>query len=91
MIQHNQVGKYRKKDEVLDAKIGRTFVLPSGKKYVFEKYEKIGQKYIFTISYKGNKCQFKEVDYNTIDMELFLCNMEEEIQKINSGFYNPLN
>jgi len=91
MIQHNQVGKYRKKDEVLNAKVGRVFVLPSGKEYTFEKYEKIGQKYFFTLLYKGVKCRFREVDFNTLNIEQWATMMEEEIQKINSGFYNPLN
>ena len=72
MIQHNQVGKYRSKDSVLDAKVGKTIVLPSGKEYQFKEYRKEGRRYIFVITYKGNHCQILESDFNRTDMEVFL-------------------
>ena len=72
MKQHNQVGKYRSKDSVLDAKVGKTIVLPSGKEYQFKEYRKEGRRYIFVITYKGNHCQILESDFNRTDMEVFL-------------------
>ena len=79
MIQHNQVGKYRKKDTVLDAKVGRTFVLPSGKSYEFTEYRKEGRRYIFVITYKGCRCQISESYFCKMDIEQFLTQMETDI------------
>ena len=88
MIQHNQVGKYRKKEDVLNAKVGHTYVLGSRKSYEFTEWRKEGRKYIFVITYKGIRCQLKESDYNTMDLDKFLEQMEQEQIKIESGFYN---
>lgn len=79
MIQHNQIGKYKKKESVLDAKIGKLFVLPSGKKYEFTEYKKIGRKYIFIITYLNHRCQISESDYFKMDMDKFLTQMETDI------------
>ena len=79
MIQHNQVGKYRKKDSVLDAKVGKTFILPSGKEYQFKSYRKEGRRYIFTITYKGNNCQFPESDFNKINLCDFFTQMDKDL------------
>ena len=50
MKQVNQIGKYTKKDDVLLAKAGRTFVTPNNKEYIFD-FLKEGSKYIFIINY----------------------------------------
>ena len=72
MKQVNKIGKYTLKDEVLNGKVGRTFLLPCGKEYQFKEYRKEGRRYIFVITYKGNHCQILESDFNRTDMEVFL-------------------
>jgi hypothetical protein len=79
MIQHNQIGKYTKKEYVVSAKVGRTYVLPSGKSYLFKSYRKEGRRYIFTITYKEHNCQIRENDYNTLNIEEFLTQIEKDI------------
>ena len=78
MKQHNQIGKYTKKEEVLKAKSGRTFVTPKNKEYVFS-YEKEGNKYIFVINYLGKKWRIKESDFNRSNIDDLL----ESIEKSN--------
>jgi len=63
MIQINQIGKYHRKDTLLDAKKGRTFVTPKNKEYQFD-YRKEGRSYIFILIYDGKRMQIKETDYN---------------------------
>ena len=63
MMQVNQIGKYRKKEAVLDAKKNRTWVTPQNKEYQFD-YRKEGRSYIFILIYNGLKMQIKESDYN---------------------------
>ena len=62
-MQVNQIGKYRKKEAVLDAKKNRTWVTPQNKEYQFD-YRKEGRSYIFILIYNGLKMQIKESDYN---------------------------
>ena len=80
MKQHNQIGKYIKKDEILNAKIGRTFLLPSGREYQFTEYRKEGRRYIFVITYNGYRIQIKEVDFNTVDLDVFFIQLENDIK-----------
>lgn len=79
MKQVNQVGKYTKKDDVLTAKAGRTFVTPNNKKYVFD-FTKEGRKYIFVINYLGYKMRISESDFNRANIDDLLCSMEKSIQ-----------
>jgi len=44
MKQHNQTGKYIKKQDRLDAKKGRTFITPNNDEYTFDDYYKEGRK-----------------------------------------------
>lgn len=80
MIQHNQIGKYRKKDDVLNAKVGATFVTPKGRTYKFN-YEKVGRKYIFILEYRDTKMQVKEVDYNRSNTDDLLQLIDNELNK----------
>ena len=61
MKQHNQIGKYTRKDEVLNAKVGKTFITPQNKEYSFD-YRKEGSKYIYIIVYMGKRWQIMESD-----------------------------
>jgi hypothetical protein len=76
MKQHNQIGKYTKKEEVLLAKSGKTFVTPNNKSWVFS-YVKQGNKYIFCIEYKGYKMHIPESDFNKTNIDDLLCTMEQ--------------
>lgn len=78
MKQHNQIGKYTKKDDMLNAKAGKTFVTPDNKEYVFT-YRKEGRKYIFIIEYKGNKMQVSEYDFNTHSIDSLISTIEREL------------
>ena len=78
MLQYNQIGKYRNKESVIMAKVGKDIVLPSGKTYQFTSYRKEGRAYIFVITYKGHRCQIKESDFNRMDMEAFLIQAEND-------------
>ena len=79
MIQHNQVGKYTKKEEVLKAKLGGTYILPSGRSYEFTEYRKEGRRYIFVITYKGRRFQIKESDYNLVDLDRSFIQLDKDI------------
>lgn len=82
MKQYNQIGKYVKKDEVLNAKRGRVFVTPKNRNYTFD-YRKEGRKYIFIISYNGYRMQMSESDYNRNDIDTLIDVMLNEINKDN--------
>jgi len=82
MKQYNQIGKYVKKDEVLNAKRGRVFVTPKNRNYTFD-YRKEGRKYIFIISHNGYRMQMSESDYNRNDIDTLIDVMLNEINKDN--------
>ena len=75
------MAKYQKKDDVLMAQSGRTFVTPSNKEYVFD-FIKEGRKYIFVINYLGYKMRINESDFNRTDIDNLLCSIEKSIQFI---------
>lgn len=77
MFQVSEIGKYRKKESVLLAKVGKSFVRPSGKEYKFSGYEKHGRKYLFILEYLGNRVQVSEVQYNT-EIDNILLAVERE-------------
>jgi hypothetical protein len=79
MKQVNQIGKYTKKDDVLMAKAGRTFVTPKNKEYIFD-FIKEGRKYIFVINYLGYKMRINESDFNRTNIDDLLCSIEKSIQ-----------
>lgn len=78
MFQSKEIGKYTKKEDVLNTKVGRTFVLPSGKSYEFTEYRKEGRKYIFLVTYKGTRCQVKESDFYS-NIENILTAIDKEL------------
>lgn len=67
----SQIGKYTKKEEVLNAKVGRIFVTPKNNEYTFN-YRKEGRKYIFIISYKGYNMQVSESDFNRTPIDTLI-------------------
>ena len=79
MKQVNQIGKYTKKDDVLMAKAGRTFVTPNNKEYIFD-FIKEGRKYIFVINYLSYKMRINESDFNRTNIDDLLCSIEKSIQ-----------
>ncbi len=44
MLQHNQIGKYKNKQSVINAKLNQVYVTPNGERYSLIKFEKIGNK-----------------------------------------------
>ena len=79
MKQVNQVGKYTKKEDRLNAIKGKEFTTPQNKTYIFD-FNKIGNKYTFLITYKGHTMQLKESDFNTTDTDKLLSIMERDIK-----------
>ena len=75
MKQFNQIGKYTKKQEVLDAKRGRTFITPQNKSYVFD-YNKVGSKYTFVLCYLDKRWQISEADFNKSNIDDLLQSIE---------------
>lgn len=75
MKQHNQIGKYTKKESVLLAKKGKTFVTNNNKTYQFD-YEKIGNKYHFIICYLDKRWRMTESDFNRHSMDDILNSIE---------------
>lgn len=73
-----KAGEYRKKDDVLNAKVAKIFVTPNNKEYVFS-YRKEGRKYIFIIEYKGHKMQVREHDFNTLPIDSLISTIEREL------------
>jgi len=78
MKQHNQIGKYPKKELVLDGKKGRNFVTPKNKTYQFD-YEKIGNSYNFIIIYMGKRMRMKESDFNKHNIDDILISIENSL------------
>lgn len=76
MIQRNQVGKKRRKDDVLDAKKGRNWVTPKNRTYQFD-YERVGNKYFYIIIYKGSRMKIPESDFNRTDIDSLLDSMDD--------------
>ena len=76
MKQHNQIGKYIKKQDKLDAQKGRTFITPNNNEYTFDDYYKEGKKYIYVIGYKGKQFEIAEQDFksffNNLNLDLLL-------------------
>ncbi len=81
MKQHNQIGKYTTKDEILLAKKGKTFITPSNNSYVFD-FKKEGRKYIFIIDFKGFKMQINEPDFNKTPIDTLLNVMQQSINDL---------
>lgn len=69
MIQHNQIGKRHKKNDILNAKKGRTYTTPEGRQYKIIDWYKIGRIYHIIVLYKETRANFKESDYNTTDLD----------------------
>jgi len=72
MKQHNQIGKYTKKQDRLDAKKGRTFITPNNDEYTFDDYYKEGRKYIYVIGYKGTQFEVAEQDFESFAKSKFI-------------------
>ena len=72
-----EVGKKSKKDDILDAKVGRTWVTPKNRHYQFD-YTKDGNKYIFIVIYKGHRMRCKESDFNKMNIDDLIDIMEKE-------------
>jgi hypothetical protein len=79
MKQKNQIGKYIKKDDILNSKCNKTFVTPNNKEYTFN-YRKEKRSYIFIINYKGYNCQIKESEFNTSNIDDILNSMDKGIE-----------
>jgi hypothetical protein len=75
MKQINQIGKYTRKQEIIDAKRGRTFITPQNRNYVFD-YNKVGAKYIFIINYLDKRWQITESDFNRTNIDDLLKSIE---------------
>lgn len=71
MKQHNQIGKYTKKEDVLNAKVGRIFVTPKNNEYMFN-YQKEGKKYIFIITWNGYNMKISESDFNRTPIDTLI-------------------
>ena len=87
MKQVNQIGKHTKKDDVLKAKKGRTFVTPNNKEYIFD-FEKIGNKYHFIVVYMGKRCRMNESDFNRTPIDTILNSIEQSVQDIENGLFD---
>jgi len=57
-----------RKEDILNAKINKTFITPLNREYIFN-YRKEGNKYIYIISFEGNSMQIKESDFNLIKID----------------------
>jgi hypothetical protein len=88
MKQYNQIGKKTNKDDVLDAKKGRTFVCPKGREYGFDYEKPTPRKYIFVVLYKGKRYKMNESDFNRIPMSDILDSLDKHIQEIESGKFD---
>ena len=78
MQQHNQIGKYIKKEMVLKAKNGKTFVTPLNNSYIFS-YIKQGNRYIFIIEYKNRKMEITESEFNKTNIDDLLATMNKVV------------
>ena len=80
MFQASQIGKYRKKEEVLNAKKGHTFITPKNREYQLD-WEKIGNKFIIVVIYQGIRCQVKESIYNKTNTDDIIDTIIRDLQK----------
>lgn len=79
MKQHNQIGKYTTKEEIIKAKNGKTFITPNNKEYVFN-YMKQGNKYTFILTYLEHKMRISETDFNRINIDELLSTIERGLK-----------
>ena len=82
--QNNKIGKRVKKDDFLAAKIGRTFVTPLNREFIFN-YRKEGRKYIFILTYRGHNMQVKESEFNLMPIDDILKVMDKELEENNNA------
>lgn len=57
------------KEEVLNAKLNKTYVTPKGLQYTFVEWYKMGRIYHFIIEHRGKRINFKESDYKSMDLD----------------------
>ena len=65
MIQHNQVGKYKTKQSIIDAKIGSVFITPSNYEYELLRKEKVGKRWHYVYNWVNCPDEIKEKINNT--------------------------
>ena len=75
MKQVNQIGKYTKKEDVLNGKKGRSFITPKNRSYIFD-YEKVGNIYHFIVVYDGGRFRMKESEFNRYNIDDLLDSIE---------------
>jgi hypothetical protein len=80
--QHNQLGKVPKKNDLLNARAGKTFVTPLNREFVFN-YRREGRKYIFILTYRGHNIQVKESEFNLTPIDDLLRVMDKELNDAN--------
>lgn len=84
MIQHNQIGKRKKKEDLLDAKKGRTFVTPQNRSYTILDWKKESNKYFLTLQFEGKDFQISEKDFNKFDTDTMLSQLTDINSFLNS-------
>lgn len=60
-----------RKEDILNAKVNKTFMTPLNREYIFN-YRKVGNKYIYIISFEGNSMQVKESDFNITKIDVLI-------------------
>ena len=60
-----------RKEDILNAKVNKTFITPLDREYIFN-YRKVGNKYIYIISFENNSMQIEESDYNLNKIDVLI-------------------
>ena len=78
MIQHNQVGKYKTKQSIIDAKIGSVFITPCNYEYELLRKEKVGKRWHYVYNWVNCPDEIKEKINNT----RFIATVELNVMQI---------
>jgi hypothetical protein len=75
MLQRKEIGAYRSKASVMQAKIGKTYVTPNNLQYTLKTAEKVGKKWIYTyqlLSLDNSPCFQSPVELGALEiMEIY--------------------
>ncbi len=66
MFQGKEIGKYRKRQSVLDAKIGRTYITPDNNEYSLISADKVGRSRIYVYEWRNCPEDLKKVVSNRL-------------------------
>jgi hypothetical protein len=94
MIQHNQIGKYKSKQSIIDSKLNKVYITPQGNEYSLIEFRKIGHRRHYVYNWVNCPDNVRNKLTTTTFLALFELNpiqVDEVItekNKIANGYYD---